>query len=244
MMHTPSGETAFNNEKYYPKKRRVEFKPDLTIGDMRSDYDGDGENDGKILIICRPSQGSSPDSYYTGTNTSEKAIDGTVFVTGWPANQESPYVQNAGTFKQYYEGASVGTFMCQDYYQVSDEALKFNLIKDLLNISNQSHINPTYKNTWFINHCSGYENGGWIELWPSVSEYATNARDVNQEIFKYLMGETTYNNEYFSLGSTGIMYLDFVGSRNCTAGNYLVYGDLLPQTIIDNNYKYRMKRKR
>lgn len=232
-----------NNETYYPKKRRVEFKPDLTIGDMRSDYDGDGENDGKILIICRPSQGSSPDSYYTGTNTSEKAIDGTVFVTGWPANQESPYVQNAGTFKQYYEGASVGTFMCQDYYQVSDEALKFNLIKDLLNISNQSHINPTYKNTWFINHCSGYENGGRIELWPSVSEYATNARDVNQEIFKYLMGETTYNNEYFSLGSTGIMYLDFVGSRNCSAGNYLVYGDLLPQTIIDNNYKYRMKRK-
>lgn len=232
-----------NNETYYPKKRRVEFKPDLTIGDMRSDYDGDGKNDGKILIICRPSQGSSPDSYYTGTDTSVKAIDGTVFVTGWPANQESPYVQTGGTFKKYYEGASVGTFMCQDYYQVSDEAKKFNLIKDLLNISNQSHINSTYKNIWFINHCSGYENGSWIELWPSVSEYATNARDVNQEIFKYLMGETTYNNEYFSLGSTGIMYLDFVGSRYCSAGNYLVYGDLLPQAIIDNNYKYRMNRK-
>ena len=232
-----------NDESYYPMKRRVEFKHDLTIGDMRSDYDGDGKNDGKILIICRPSQGSNPDSYYTGTNTSVKAIDGTVFVTGWPANQESPYVQTGGTFKKYYEGASVGTFMCQDYYEVSDVTLKNNLIKDLLNISNQSHVNPAYKNTWFINHCSGYENGGWIELWPSVSEYATNARDVNQEIYKYLMRETQHNNEFFSLGSTGIMYLDFVGARNSSAGNYLVYGDLLPQTIIDNNYKYRMKRK-
>ena len=37
--------------------------------------------------------------------------------------------------------------------------------------------------------------------------------------------------------------MDFVGSRISASANVTVYGNLLPQTIIDNNYKYRMKRK-
>lgn len=231
-----------NNEIYYPLKRRVEFKKDLTVGDMRADYDKDGKPDGKILIICRPSQGSNPDSYYTGTDSSIKATNGTVFVTGWPANQENPYVQQNGTFKMYYEGASVGTFMCQDYYQISDFTKKSSLIKDLLAYSTKAHTDNAYINTWFINHCSGYENGDWIELWPSVSEYAENSRVTNQDIFNYLNGKTTYNGSTAPVGSTGIMMLDFVGSRTSST-NHLVYGDILPQVIIDNNYKYTMKRK-
>ena len=43
------------------------------------------------------------------------------------------------------------------------------------------------------------------------------------------------------VGSTGIILSDFVGARR--SGNFTVYGDLLPQAIINNNYKYRMKRK-
>ena len=37
------------------------------------------------------------------------------------------------------------------------------------------------------------------------------------------------------------MIMDFVGARK--SGNYTVYGDLCPQAIINNNYKYHMKRK-
>ena len=41
-------------------------------------------------------------------------------------------------------------------------------------------------------------------------------------------------------GPTGIVFMDWVGTRE--ASSYTVYGDLLPQAIIDHNYKYRMLR--
>lgn len=51
-------------------------------------------------------------------------------------------------------------------------------------------------------------------------------------------------NENRTPGSTGIVLLDYVGDRVCQDyTGYTVYGDLLPQAIIDNNYKYRMQRK-
>lgn len=55
-------------------------------------------------------------------------------------------------------------------------------------------------------------------------------------------------------GSTGIVLIDWVGKDvfdtrtyffgvQISGDLYNVYGSLLTQTIIDNNYKYRMKRK-
>lgn len=50
-----------------------------------------------------------------------------------------------------------------------------------------------------------------------------------------------WKHKTFDYGSTGIMLLDFVGARE--SHGLTVYGDLLPQTIINNNYKYRMNRR-
>lgn len=61
---------------------------------------------------------------------------------------------------------------------------------------------------------------------------------MNLPVYNYLM------NENRTPGSTGIVLLDYVGDRVCQDyTGYTVYGDLLPQAIIDNNYKYRMQRK-
>lgn len=209
------------DESKYPTKRRVKFKNNLTIGEMR----------GKILIIHRGLQGSSPDEFYTLKST-EEAQDGVVFVTGWPAGGEK--VTTDAFFKSHYEGKSIGSMYCQDYYNVKNTTSKIDLIKKELGYSSQSHTNETYKHIWFINHCSGYS--GALFNTATGQAYANNAKQVNLPIYEYITSETF-------VGSTGIMMLDFVGDRfEKSTGNVEVYGDLLPQAIIDNNYKFRMKR--
>lgn len=204
-----------NNATNYPVSRQVTFKPELTIGQMR----------GKILIIMRPNQGSSPDSYYANT-----AHMGTTFVTGWPAGGAD--VRTSAYFKSEYEGSAIGYAVIQDYYDVEDTNTKINLIKQELDMSAQSHTNSEYTHTWFINHCSGYSGSA-----ASKTSYSNNAQAVNPRIFEYITGTEK------QVGSTGIMLLDFVGKRVSSASNMTVYGDLLPQAIIDNNYKYPMKKK-
>ena len=61
-----------------------------------------------------------------------------------------------------------------------------------------------------------------------------DAANNNIKLYNYI-NSTTW------CGSTGIVLMDFVGAH--TSGKHTVYGDLCPQAIIDNNYKYRMKRK-
>lgn len=91
------------------------------------------------------------------------------------------------------------------------------------------HTNESMTNRWSINHTSGYT--GWVS---TTNGYRENAGNNNIKLYNYI-NSTTWN------GSTGIVLMDFVGAH--TSGSYTVYGDLCPQAIIDNNYKYRMKRK-
>lgn len=204
-----------NNEEFYPAKRKVSFQKDLTIGDMRN----------KILIIMRPNQGSSPDIFYA-----DNALEGTTFISGWPAGGAD--VREGVYFKSQYEGSATGYAVIQDYYNPSDAQAKIDLVKKELDLSAKSHTDVNYQNIWFINHCSGY-----IGSAASYDAYSNNASETNPNIYNYLNGSEK------PVGSTGIMMLDFVGKRVAAVSSMTVYGDLLPQAIIDNNYKYQMKKR-
>ena len=97
----------------------------------------------------------------------------------------------------------------------------------------QFHTNTEYTNRWSINHTSGYtaDITGNVSTTPG---YRENASNNNIKLYNYINSSTWK-------GSTGIVMMDFVGARE--SGDYTVYGDLCPQAIIDNNYKYRMLRK-
>lgn len=82
--------------------------------------------------------------------------------------------------------------------------------------------------SWALNHTSGYAG-----LLGTTSQYQLNASYVNKQTYETFCNET-------KLGPTGIVFMDWVGTRK--ASSYTVYGDLLPQAIIDHNYKYRMLR--
>lgn len=204
-----------NNSSYFPQNRKADFKKDITVGEMR----------GKILLIVRPNIYTDA-GYYA-----DNAYLGTTFISDWHSGSESV---EQGVYFHNVSGSNapvIGNAVVQDYYHDQDHDKKIRLIKEELQLSAQSHTNPNYKFTWFINHCSGYEGVTALE----TNAYPKNARDINLPIYNYIAGQEK------TVGSTGIMLLDFVGARE--SHGLTVYGDLLPQTIINNNYKYRMNRR-
>ena len=134
-------------------------------------------------------------------------------------------------------------YLVQDYYKYTTDngsaakiELVTNLYKDTKTFSDQT---STYyeKKAWALNHTSGYRGIKIIGieiLIGSDEQYIRNAAYVNKPIYDMLMAETDF-------GPTGIVFMDYVGQRTYKGSD--VYGDLLPQAIIDHNYKYRMLRK-
>ena len=126
------------------------------------------------------------------------------------------------------------TYYVQDYYKYSNDTgeEKRSQINNLYSIT-RKFSDPTsvdfINKSWALNHTSGYCGG-----LGSTTQYQLNASYVNKATYEKLTSETEF-------GPTGIVFMDWVGTRD--AASYTVYGDLLPQAIIDHNYKYRMLRK-
>lgn len=143
--------------------------------------------------------------------------------TGW-----SHDAAGATTTVRKASSPVAGTMYVQDYYDASSHETKFNSIKNYLDIAQKFHTEDALKNHWMLNHVSGYVG------YSSSNTYRANAAAQNPEVIEYLHNRTTP-------GSTGIILFDYSGAAK--SGNYNVQGDVMLQTVIDNNYKYRMRRK-
>ena len=143
--------------------------------------------------------------------------------TGWSHDAEgyTTTVRNANS-------SSIGTMYVQDYFNPSSHDEKFTSIKKYLDIAQQFHTSDAMKNHWMLNHVSGYVGSS------TSNTYRANAAAQNPKVIEYLHNRATP-------GSTGILLFDYSGAA--TSGSYNVQGDVMLQTVIDNNYKYRMKRK-
>ena len=143
--------------------------------------------------------------------------------TGWShdAAGTTTTVKNASS-------SITGTMYVQDYYNPSSHVAKFSSITTYLDIAQQFHTNDAMKNHWMLNHVSGYVGSS------TSNTYRANAAAQNPKVIEYLHNRTTP-------GSTGILLFDYSGAA--TSGSYNVQGDVMLQTVIDNNYKYRMRRK-
>lgn len=195
-------------------KQIVQWRNDLTIGECR----------GKMIIVTR----------HDYTNRTKVAL-----VANFPENSLGNATLNENT-----------TYYVQDYYKYTfatwntgsedyNGKKKIGLIKSLIETTNKfcdAKSTDYINKSWTLNHTSGYCASsiiGGIGV-GSTSQYQQNASLVNPEIYKYLQSQTTH-------GPLGIVFMDWVGARE--AASYSVYGDLLPQTVIDNNYMYHMLRK-
>ena len=187
--------TSFLSSSDFPEEHRVDFRPDLTIGDLR----------GKILILSRDAYASVPS---TGA-----------FVSGWS------HGENGSTNGTISGKSSSATLYIQDYYSVEDSNIKTAVVKEFADKAAKASTG-----VWTINHTSGYTG-----TLGSDSAYKKNAANTNSFLYDYLVCNSK------PIGATGIIVMDHVGSRK--SGSYTVWGDLLPQAIIDNNYKHRLTRR-
>ncbi len=124
-------------------------------------------------------------------------------------------------------------YYVQDYYKYTGDggAEKLNQLKALYQTT-KTFVNSTNGFPWAANYTSGY-SGSVGAAW----EYIYNAANVNPPFYNYLC-------ESENVGPTGIVFMDYVGSRTQKAVfSYTVYGDLLPQAIINQNYRARLLRK-
>ena len=210
------------------KDRIVQFKPDLTISECR----------GKIIMLCRdwtPYTDTGLPTYggYMGWSH-DRAGSTNLSIYGPDNNRGTLYVQDC------YEGDEASLGDGETFLEVKAAA-----IKKFMNEATKFHIDDNYKNTWMINHTSGYSDNSLIS--GTVNAYRDNAQYQNPRFYSYLTGQAlTINEELIDegdkpVGTVGIVMMDWVGTRK--SGDYIVFGDLLPQAIIDNNYKYRMKRR-
>ena len=130
-------------------------------------------------------------------------------------------------------GTQSATMYVQDYYNPSSHDTKWTAIQKHLDISKTFHTDKSKVNHWMINHASGYVGSS------TSSTYRNNSAAQNPKLISYITSDTWE-------GSTGIMLFDYAGaslSNGLLSGDVEVKGDLALQAIIDNNYKYRMKRK-
>ena len=187
--------SSFLTSSDFPAERRVDFRPDLTVGELR----------GKILVLSRDAYASAPS---TGA-----------FVSGWSHSVD-------GTTNAVISGKNASaTLQLQDYYSVENKDAKIASIKTYVDLAATAELG-----VWTINHTSGYT--GTVGSDSSIKQ---NAENNNVALYDYLTDGSR------PAGSTGIILLDHAGVRSY--GSYDIYGDLLPQAIIDNNFAYPLLRK-
>ena len=224
---TPS--TGKNPDKFAPNMKTfldgysaytIPFKKDLTVGDCRK----------KIIVLSRNTYDNGPVGGY---------------ITGFPNNCSS--LDEGNSAASIYNGNNTAVLQVNDYYSFSVQNEKLNRIKAMMDWAATHHTDPALVNEWVINHCSGYNTLIGIS---TTNGYRKNAEDSNKFAFDYLTGTAKIGTTSYTkpVGSTGIVMMDFAGTRRSGSGTliapyYQVYGDLLPQAIIDNNYKFPMKKK-
>lgn len=141
------------------------------------------------------------------------------FVSGWSHSETgstsgSIWGKNSGT----------ATLNIQDYYSVTNADQKWSSICSFMDWAGSAATQ-----TWTINHTSGYTGST-----GSNATYCKNAANNNPAAYRYII-----NNDRTD-GNVGIIMMDHAGSRTTKSGSttYTVYGDLLPQAIIDNNFRW------
>ena len=179
----------------FPAERRIDFRPDLTVGELR----------GKILVLSRDAYAAEPS---TGA-----------FVSGWSHSE-------SGTTSATISGKNASArLQLQDYYSVENKEAKIASIKNYVDLAASAE-----PGVWTINHTSGYT--GTIGSDLSIKQ---NAENNNVALYDYFAASSRPS------GSTGIILLDHAGLHS--SGIFDIYGDLLPQAIIDNNFAFPLSLK-
>ena len=141
------------------------------------------------------------------------------YISGWSHSETG---STSGSI--WGKNSTTTTLNIQDYYSVTNSDQKWSSICDFMDWAGNASVQ-----TWTINHTSGYSGST-----GSNKTYCQNAANNNPAAYRYIIDNDRTD------GNVGIIMMDHVGSRTIKSGltKYTVYGDLLPQAIIDNNFRW------
>lgn len=179
------------------KTNLVDFRPDLTVGEAR----------GKVLFISRDDY----DAPLYGGRTYDLADNRT-------------NINDMLGGKCYGPNAGGAAWWLQDHYEISDNAVKQQAIKDMLTRS--SALAGKCEYTWVVNQTSGYRG-----TTSSASAYLNNAKSSNKYMCE-LLKSGNYN------GPAGLVFMDYA----CTDDNN-GYGQSLTEALIAHNLSFTMAKK-
>lgn len=208
-----------------------EMTPDVTLGDVA----------GKIILKAN----YNSDDMISGAGTAP------MMYTKW----EVPYVEGglpmtwgnpnsgANLWWLYQEVTSVLNTDKNENSDYSAEATKAEKITDIKAIFQKSvdaYKNDTSHKTWFMNDLGGYycwETREWalfVPYWEEHTDPTGLATDMNN------LGVSELQNRTENAG-LGLVYMNFADKQKDSGAKYK--SDWLIQTVIDNNFKFALRKK-
>lgn len=208
-----------------------EMTPDVTLGDVA----------GQIILKAN----YNSDAMISGAGTAP------LMYTKW----EVPYVEGglpmtwgnpnsaANLWWLYQEVTSVldtDKNENNDYTAEATKAEKIANIKAIFQKSVDAYNNDTSHKTWFMNDLGGYycwETREWaaiIPYWQEHTDTKALATDMNS------LGVSELQNRTENAG-LGLVYMNFADKQADSGAKYK--SDWLIQTIIDNNFKFALRKK-
>lgn len=207
-----------------------EMTPDVTLGDVA----------GQIILKAN----YNSDAMISGAGTAP------LMYTKW----EIPYVEGglpmtwgnpnsaANLWWLYQEVTSVldtDKNENSDYTAEATKAEKIANIKAIFQKSVDAYNNDTSHKTWFMNDLGGYycwETREWaiIPYWQEHTDTKALATDMNS------LGVSELQNRTENAG-LGLVYMNFADKQEDSGALYK--SDWLIQTIIDNNFKFALRKK-
>lgn len=208
-----------------------EMTPDVTLGDVA----------GQIILKAN----YNSDAMISGVGTAP------LMYTKW----EKPYVEGglpmtwgnpnsaANLWWLYQEVTSVldtDKNENNDYTAEATKAEKIANIKAIFQKSVDAYNNDTSHKTWFMNDLGGYycwetrEWAAFIPYWQEHTDTKALATDMNS------LGVSELQNRTENAG-LGLVYMNFADKQEDSGALYK--SDWLIQTIIDNNFKFALRKK-
>lgn len=177
--------------------------------ELQSQIDGLGVGN-CVKLLGKVSDEDLP-SYLSRDAYADQPITGG-YISGWS------FAEEGTTSARITSRVATSVLGVQDYYHVEKPEVKVKAVSDFMDWA----ADNASKNAWTINHTSGYTG-----ILSTDNTYRENAANNNPTVYRRLIkGECA---------STGMVMMDWVGDFK--SGRYEVYGDLLPQAIIDNNFR-------
>lgn len=222
----------------------VEFKPELTIKEARS----------KIILLNMDEFDGYPGALINGAESTDRS--GTFLGADTNTSADGKDYINKGDWHDltYPSGTMAKGLYLQNAFdrEYGDEQTHADKQSYIIAADNEAVqlASSTVTNfPWVINFVGGAGASGS----SSTGNYRASAAANNLFFNQWLTGELTYNGKKRAEGPTGIVMVSHQGVEYVTVTTTFlwwsstrqvkVYGENLPQTIINNNFKFPLKRK-